>query len=564
MPGTRPASFALAPPPPPPRDFEISFDFRSIRGSERLELIKHLGLTELADRAARIKGKSLFGSGDLDYLVIQEQAASGMYGPWKNDESKLYKALVSVGFTDKSGSAGGSYGYGKAGLIRGSAIRTVIAYTCFLERADDPGVTRRLLGMTYWDTHHLDRESFTGFARYGRTCDEKTVVPFENHEADKVAAVLGLRVRDPARVEDLGTSLLLVKPTVKPEDLVTAIERSWWPALEDPTLRFHAVVHTSDGTTLHPRPKCDDVLRTFVDSYELATTPQDTHTKERRRYDFKRHRDFDRLGALGLVAEPQGWSYPEQSEGDTETDHRSLVALVRKPHMVVEYLEVGKNPPYVRGTFVADDGINASLRDTEPKGHDAWNIDPNRGDQNPDSALVAKTVIGRIKAGVRRFRSDLEPPRRPPEAIDLPHFDKIMKRLMSGAGVATKTPIQENRPLSIHLHYTRKALDNDLIELSGTAEISFSEHFEGEQATVEVSISYKYLEEDRAGTAAEIVVAPPPGFTEPADSGRYAGILRRGDVAIFNFITDSYSTDWTGQLHVNAEISPESETTASS
>ena len=83
-----------------------------------------------------------------------------------------YLALVSLGYTVKAPGAGGSYGYGKAGLIGASSTRTVIAYTCFKEREDDLGVTRRLLGMTYWGQHDVGGRSFTGFARLGREDDD--------------------------------------------------------------------------------------------------------------------------------------------------------------------------------------------------------------------------------------------------------------------------------------------------------------------------------------------------------------------------------------------------------
>ena len=104
----------------------------------------------------------------------------------------------------KEEGSGGSYGYGKAGLIAGSAIRTVVAYTCFRERPDDPGVTRRLLGMTYWGQHEMGTDSFTGFARFGFYSDG-WVRPFENDEADMVAKSLGIKLRDPGDLDDLGT-----------------------------------------------------------------------------------------------------------------------------------------------------------------------------------------------------------------------------------------------------------------------------------------------------------------------------------------------------------------------
>ena len=171
--------------------FEVQFRFVSVSGPTREALVEHLGLRELAARAESVGNQQGLGLGennclgdlgrddDLRLLEITEQASGGMHGPWKGDASKLYLALCSIGITSEKTGRGGSYGYGKAGLIRGSAIRSVIAYTCFEERPDDPGVSRRLLGMTYWDRHRLSDISYTGSARMGDTSGG-SAVPFEN------------------------------------------------------------------------------------------------------------------------------------------------------------------------------------------------------------------------------------------------------------------------------------------------------------------------------------------------------------------------------------------------
>ncbi len=563
-------------PPPPIRKcpsipFEISFEFFSATGPQKNKLIHYLGLSELAVRAHGIERHSiglresdcldcLYGDAPLEYLVINEKATGGMYGPWEGGKSKLYKALVTLGFTDKSGDAGGSYGYGKAGLIRGSAIRTVIAYTCFATRYDDVGVSRRLLGMTYWGQHELDGVSFTGFARFGQHQDEG-VVPFENEQADKIATTLGLNARHPHQLEDQGTTMVLVQPTVHPADLVNAVERYWWPALEDPGLRFNVMVREpggphSPGRLLHPRPKQNKVLRTFIDGYEVATTPRDQQAqgaKDRKRSDINKIGDYSKPGTLGLVADLDGWSYAEQTESDTEVEHRSLVALMRTPRMVVEYYEVGRTPPYVRGVFVADDSINETLRATEPKGHDAWATSP-EGDQQRAEAKTAEALLKRIKNNVSSYRRDLKPRPRPHETVVLPHFDKLIRRLMSGQGAA-KRPIPEIRPLSINLNHGLEARDDGLIELTGTAHICFSEHFEGDHAEVKVSIRYCYVEEDRRGDAVDLIVEPPPNFEEKDDdAGWHYGTITESEVAKFKFMTNEYPTDWSGQLIVDAEI----------
>ena len=137
--------------PTPPPDFELRFRYRSALRDEKRALFKLLGLGELQRRAREVGDRSTLGlrgphhcfdetssATPLTQLLIEETGTTGMYGPWRGAQSKLYLALLAVGYTPKATGQGGSYGYGKAGLIAGSKIRTVIAYTCFDERINDP------------------------------------------------------------------------------------------------------------------------------------------------------------------------------------------------------------------------------------------------------------------------------------------------------------------------------------------------------------------------------------------------------------------------------------------
>jgi len=205
--------------------FEMTFKFETLVGPEKASLIKELALDGHGDqwlsaeqmignheKARRAIGlpnvdwlEALHDDAPLRILRIDERGTSGMYGNFKGGTSRLYVALVALGITEKADGSGGSFGYGKAGLIAASAMRVVVAYTRFHERADDAGVTRRLLGMTYWGRHIIGEKQFTGFARFG-VRDDATAWPFENEEADQVAASLGMEDRSGGGVENLGTS----------------------------------------------------------------------------------------------------------------------------------------------------------------------------------------------------------------------------------------------------------------------------------------------------------------------------------------------------------------------
>ncbi|MCY3540059.1 MAG: hypothetical protein OXH10_09440 [bacterium] len=267
-------------PEPPP--FEVRFLFHEAQGRDKERLVFYLGLDELGNRLDSGVSRQEVGLGESDhlnqlrntntgltYLVIEEQASSGMYGPWRSDDSKMYQALLTLGVTTGEQGKGGSFGYGKAGMIRGSAIKTLVAYTCFRERSNDPGVTRRLLGVTYWGRHKYRGSTYTGWARLGKP-DYEGVRPLENEEADDLAKKLGLQVRSPNETAELGTTFLLVEPTMQPDDLLKAVERSWWPALEEHGLQFSVSICTPSGENLFPQPRQDAVLETFINAYEVA------------------------------------------------------------------------------------------------------------------------------------------------------------------------------------------------------------------------------------------------------------------------------------------------------
>ena len=165
--------------------FELTFNFKELTGDEKLKLIDSLDLRELgdqfelADSVSDDSQEKLLELGlasdccldslddesiPLKVLYIEETGTTGMYGKWGR-KSRMYQALAALGTTLKS-EGGGSFGYGKAGLIGGSKLRTVLAYSAFEERPEEKGVTRRLLGMTYWKDHEISDYEYTGISRF--------------------------------------------------------------------------------------------------------------------------------------------------------------------------------------------------------------------------------------------------------------------------------------------------------------------------------------------------------------------------------------------------------------
>ena len=549
-------------------DFEIAFSFRSIRGEAKRSFVRRAGLREHAQRLQGIANRSVLGlpeglsldsldeEGDLPILMIEETGTTGMYGPWRGAASKLYQALGSLGVTPKTGGEGGSYGYGKSGLIKGSRVRVLIAYTCFAERPEDPGVTRRLLGVTYWGTHQFADTDYTGMARLHQGNALQGARPFENDEADAIAEALGFNVRSPEEPEDQGSAFCLVEPTVRAEELVTAINRYWWPAIEDQRLRFRAVVRHGDQS-IHPRPKQSPELRSFVTAYEEATTPPRKDVGRNpyaRRHEVLGSNGGPRLGVLSLVASKQ-WSFPDPEDEEARPSDESLVALMRKPRMVIEYLPLkqrGEDPPIVRGVFVADDVLNDHLRRTEPFGHDAWKEDGD--DAPPESRAHAREINRRIRNLMRKFRRDLKPPPPPKERTRLPEWDRIMRTILQGEG--PPRPPTAPRDVSIQIpEFRRTQLADGRIFAHGRVTFGFTANFPADrnEALVKTWLRVVVVEADGMGEGLSLrSVLPPSGFSaEQADL--WVGSLTRAG-ATLSFETKPYPADWTVRLIAGADL----------
>ena len=564
--------------------FRISFDFERLVGERAAEVSAKLDLAGLASQfsaAAGAVGAGALGLArstaldspdgvrdELSLLKIVESGTTGMYGPFSGASSKMYLALVSLGYTVKGSGSGGSYGYGKAGLIAGSATRTVIAYSCFSPRLDDQEagvpVTRRLLGMTYWGQHTIGSTSFTGFARLGDS-SHGWVKPLVNEAADEFAEALGLDLRDANTVEELGTSFVLLDPVVEPEDLQNAIERNWWAAIEEG--RFTPIITDQlpdqNVRRLVPRPKKNPATAAFVRAYELATVAQDNDVQHEQAADLGElpaNLDAKPIGKLGLVADLAGWSYSQDvvDENEDPIEHASLIALLRGPLMTVEYFQPRgtRRPPYVRGAFVADASIDDLLRQSEPKAHNAWVTSISKLGEEVDNRAprVAQHVLKAVSTQTRKFQERLKPP--PPDAshIRLSVLADLFKGLARGeTGVPPLPPPPGDRDLSIRITSSQIAeKGTTAIRMTGSVKIRLADDYtEADRALARVKVSYRFMEDERAGEACVLSFHSPS--EQPDDDGWIRLEVDR-NLTELKFTSDPYDFDWTGRLTVSAEV----------
>ncbi len=572
-----------------------------IAGTERDLFCEVLGLNDLADRITKLhqtsckNTRSALGLSEQDCLtnlranqtirVLQllEEHGGGMNGPWQGGRSKMWRAMCSLGMTRETRGHGGSYGYGKAGLIRGSRVRTVFAYSCFREHPDDPDVTRRLLGMTYWGSHQLQGSDYTGIRWFGaQTADGShgSRKPFFNEVADEMACKLGIETRDPTSQEQLGTTLLVIDPTVEPNDVIRATERYWWPALEDDDIDFSVSVidESSDDAECYPKPRQRADLKPFIDAYEQALSPPDASSNNsnswRRVHSLKSVSPSSKLGTLALVADDNAgnsWTFPDigtnnKANKEDSWEHRSLVALVRGPRMVVEYWDKRRAAPYVRGTFVAADEVDEALRKTENKAHDTWHDGNVSGDVPKEAAELAKKLMRAIARHVDSFRSQLKPKPAPNHELKMDVWDDLARMLDgSGRGGDPKPPPPSPpRHFSIQPGGKLAAELDGRVYCTGGAIVRWNEEHlppEASMAVVEVRVRFNFEGADRKESSpAQIAVKAPAGFEEvKPGSGCFRGQIALGESAEFEYLSESYDPEWTGTLTVEANITEDAE-----
>lgn len=555
--------------------FFLEFKFTELTGFDKRRVTYELGLDEhsrqLAGARSAKRGSPGLGLPDgnvlddltnadmpLRILTMSEHGGLGMPGSFLGGESRMLQALLRVGYTLKAQGAGGSFGYGKAGLIAASAIRTVIAYSAFAEDPEDPGVTRRLLGVTYWKPHKVREVEYNGWARLGEKKpwgDIMSAVPFENAAADKVAASLGIQLRDPDQPGQTGTTFMIVDPTVSPGDLRMAIERYWWPAMMDPSNGLKVRILDYDDTVIVPNvPRDDRDMNPFIRAFELASRAQDVVDATEASIplgSYKPHDspdDYD-LGRLGVVADPEGWSFPE----DEDVDHCSLIALVRGPRMVVNYYNFKRNlgVPHVRGVFLADQSVDDLLRQTEDKAHTKWETSKLAG-THPHSQMIASQVQVRLRDKVTEFKNRFKKPPPRPGDLNLPILDEL-SRLMRGR--KPKTPDPAKRQVEIRIiNPAQTSLERDgSLTCRATVEVMVADWVWAEVAVdeviVAVSLSIAYVEDDRLGDPLGINATCENRRFSPDGSSvgklTFAGPLRAGEKVRFEIKSEPYSSDWT-------------------
>ena len=422
-------------------DFRFESAFTNIKDEDFREFASTLGIDELMKRRSKLESTVTFpdesameqavADRSITVLKISDYGTTGLSGhPREKFDSRLFRALYTLGSTQKNASSsgqGGSFGFGKSALISASSWRSVIAYTRFQPLRED-AASSRLIGWTYWTDHRVDGKSFEGRAIFGEHDGADLPVPFEDQTADELAMSLGFPMRS-RNAEDFGTTFMLIAPNVNAQDLLASIERYWWPALTDHVMSV--TVQDSEGYVHYPKPKQNPSLKPFIRAYELAVggrEPRDSATEVVPSAKWKK-KDGKKHGALALVVDPDQEPLESQQDEAVGDWHNPTVALMRRPRMVIEYRNFSSTHP-IRGVFVADDDVDEVLRRVEPPLHDSWSKLLDDG-ISPVDREHAKSINFKIKKEVKAFALKFAPVARV-EGNTFEHLGRILGDALFG------------------------------------------------------------------------------------------------------------------------------------
>lgn len=575
--------------------FEVVFRFHELTGEAKEKFVSKFALHELQARMNQVGPENLkIGNHQvlevlddpsipLQLLEASDFGAHGLFGPVERlAKSVMWQAIYYMGGSKKS-DGGGSYGFGKSAFIRGSNIKTLFAYSCFRKypntvAADDP-VSRRFVGMTWWQNHEFEDADYQGRAEFAALRqmghNEQEWLPYEDDFADDFAHAAGLKLRRSVEDSELGTSLLLVSPTVGPHDLLDAVERFWWPAIVDKD--FSVRVVDRDGIETYARPRRRDDLIPFINAYfAINEKPGDLDIRYSnwQRFTPTGEPAMIDLGQLAVVvpspsaeqsssssASPVEASPDAVSEEDPLQTDSPLVALVRGPKMVVRYMLAGSGAVPLRGVFFSSKQADPYLRETETYLHDDWSI---REDLTVSEGArsVAKTVKSRVSRFVTEVVSEFAPP--PPKTqVRSNTYSQLLSPFLDGKKFGPPPPPPPN-PMPIRFEY----IDGPYVEQHGKFALKARASFRlelkvdnkkgWEVAQVAVQARVRALE-DEGSSATPISAKLIPPFPSSNNGGEeesdwWFGTLEAGVSLDFAVLSEPYDSMWTIDVAPRVEV----------
>ena len=560
--------------------FRFKFRFADYIGTEHSKISKSLGLDELLKQREGLRSDArdipeldevrdlLNPKKPLRILYLEDFGTHGMFGDPKDFKSShLYKAMYILGSTSKNteeGTRGGTFGFGKSAFIGASSVHTAIAYTRFAARKGDDA-TRRLVGFVWWGDHEIGTNSFQGRAMFGKAAKviRDGAEPLVDKAADEMAEQLGMTSRSKEK-SDYGSTVMLLNPTVTAEDLKLAVERNWWPALEDKLMDI--VIEKTDGTQLIPRPQSNKHLKPFLQAYGIARGLKKPGDEQIERLASTKWRADDKglkYGDLALVLDTD--FEPSESENDSgfgETNSPT-VALIRGPRMVIDYKSFSSRLP-IRGVYIADPSVDNHLRQVEPPAHNSWEKNWSK-DLNKESKRVARGVMDRIRRSIKEFALEFAPP---PSSFtaNLPLLGDLLSGLFGGKALGKKPKSKTGVGPRTDKLTLRTAQPDKKIQVLGTQQIYLKKWIsvkipqdpQWESATLRFTVTVSIAQETEAKKTNDFInvekIVPPAGFYKSDEDNKFEGHVSSGQEFVFEITTVPYWKDLTAVVTPQFEL----------
>jgi hypothetical protein len=401
--------------------FRMVFRFEEFSGPDKKLVVDALNLRALDEyeRNVRpmdfVKKNALKELEDLNkplrILYVEDYGAHGLRGPiaWKS-KSELFKAIYDIGSSDKNASAGGSYGFGKSAMFINSRIYCVVAYSAFesgYSRPDSPAevdaASRRLIGFAWWKGHSQGTREYDG-----RGMLANGNVPFEDADADALAVLMKIPVRNPKDRAERGTTFAIIDHSVEPDELMDSLESNWWPAIERHGLKIEVYVN---GKARTPNPNRLAELQPYRRAYRVAMG-EEVGAGEWK-WSAETTPPLEAFGEIqpGRLAIVR--LNPNNIQEGVDGAQGAKIALIRKPHMVVSY-QAFQSSHVLRGAYIASEAVsdqgteeNELLRLAENAAHDRWSKKVETDAQDRRPWQLAGIVSERISRAVTQIRNAL-------------------------------------------------------------------------------------------------------------------------------------------------------------
>jgi hypothetical protein len=500
----------------------------------------------------------------LRLLFISDYGAHGLYGQPQDLRTKsvMFRAIYYMGGSQKSRSmpsAGGSFGFGKSAFIRGSRVRTIFAHSVFQPYKGMPNETdletERLLGFCWWNEHEVDGITYDGRGQFAEEEGSGTAqarrVPFSGSAARKLAIKLGMPVRSPDDPAELGTTLALLDPAVTASELAEAVERWWWPALQEGLFEIDIV--DEFGATQVVDPGSNASLKPFLQAFDLASGRRPILNPG-----IETVREFNRLegkeiGTLALTAPLNISSGSDEVSSEESTQAR--VALIRGPRMVTTYAGFPRHRVPIAGVFVAAADADPLLRQTEPMSHDHWS-DVTDDQISLEATEMANAVGARVRRYVRDFANAINPPVQRNDVHLSAYGDALVKLSQRHSGPGTPPKLG---PSPVDFRYTNGPAVIDCGEGAVRMAASLAA-FCNESEPVQVSISFEFViienNSDRVGSTWSLrstLDSSKEKFEWDEENELWVGWLSDKEVN-FAVETHPYDGSWSGRLTPRVQL----------